>query len=330
MLFEPLEKVLKQREELTAGARKAADESLAAAERKAAGLRSQIQRGARRSLSPAGRNAQAWLEDQAKQVAAAHAALERSDGSGGSKAGRGSRGGETESGGNQRGAGGSDRDRGAGAEEIDEARVARHDAALAERASIYAQEKKSRRSCSPNDEMIVWKWANFVILAAGLGYLLGKTSAAVFQIAHRRKFRRTLPKRSAIKQDAEKTRRRDGRAAAVAGRGYRDVSAWKRRPRWSRKASASARKRRSRSKSCSSRPSRKSKSAGKIARRELQELRREAGAGSGGAAGSDAAGRRRPKQGLVDDFIQDLRAGVEELNDFGSGSALCEGAGRCG
>src|SRR5580698_8581968 len=34
MLFKPLQKVLKQREELTAGARKAADESLAAAERK--------------------------------------------------------------------------------------------------------------------------------------------------------------------------------------------------------------------------------------------------------------------------------------------------------
>src|SRR5260370_16969179 len=35
MLFRPLQKVLKQREELTAGARRAAEQSLAAAERKA-------------------------------------------------------------------------------------------------------------------------------------------------------------------------------------------------------------------------------------------------------------------------------------------------------
>ena len=57
MLFGPLEKVLKQREELTAGARKSAEASLAEAERKQQGVRSQIQPGAGGSLSRAGRNA---------------------------------------------------------------------------------------------------------------------------------------------------------------------------------------------------------------------------------------------------------------------------------
>jgi F-type H+-transporting ATPase subunit b len=39
-------------------------------------------------------------------------------------------------------------------------------------ASMHAQEKTEEPLTK--DEMIVWKWANFVILAAGAGYLMGK------------------------------------------------------------------------------------------------------------------------------------------------------------
>lgn len=38
--------------------------------------------------------------------------------------------------------------------------------------AIYAHEKAEEPA--PKDEMLVWKWANFVILAAGAGYLLSK------------------------------------------------------------------------------------------------------------------------------------------------------------
>jgi F-type H+-transporting ATPase subunit b len=48
-------------------------------------------------------------------------------------------------------------------------------------ASIYAQEKDKPEELLTHDEMIVWKWANFVILAAGAGYLLGKHLPSFFK-----------------------------------------------------------------------------------------------------------------------------------------------------
>jgi F0F1-type ATP synthase membrane subunit b/b' len=47
--------------------------------------------------------------------------------------------------------------------------------------SIFAQEKDKPEEILTHDEMIVWKWANFVILAAGAGYLLGKHLPAFFK-----------------------------------------------------------------------------------------------------------------------------------------------------
>jgi len=45
--------------------------------------------------------------------------------------------------------------------------------------SLFAQEKTEEPISK--DEMLVWKWANFVILAAGAGYLLGKHLPAFFK-----------------------------------------------------------------------------------------------------------------------------------------------------
>jgi F-type H+-transporting ATPase subunit b len=73
MLFKPLQKMLKQREELTAGARKAAEQSLANAERRAQDYeatfrdaRAEVYRGQEETR-------RVWMEDQAKQVAAGQA-----------------------------------------------------------------------------------------------------------------------------------------------------------------------------------------------------------------------------------------------------------------
>jgi F-type H+-transporting ATPase subunit b len=72
MLFKPLEIVLKQREALTAGARKAADESLAAAERKAQDYEAKFRDARSEVYRQQEETRKAWLDDQAKQIAEAH------------------------------------------------------------------------------------------------------------------------------------------------------------------------------------------------------------------------------------------------------------------
>ncbi len=73
MLFSPLEKVLKRREELTAGARKAADESLAAAERKAQDYEAKFRDAKSEIYREQEETRKVWLEDQARQIAAGQA-----------------------------------------------------------------------------------------------------------------------------------------------------------------------------------------------------------------------------------------------------------------
>jgi F-type H+-transporting ATPase subunit b len=73
MLFKPLQKVLKQREELTLGARKAADESLAAAERKAQDYEAKFRDARSEVYRQQEETRKTWLDDQTKQIAAAHA-----------------------------------------------------------------------------------------------------------------------------------------------------------------------------------------------------------------------------------------------------------------
>jgi F-type H+-transporting ATPase subunit b len=72
MLFKPLQKVLKQREALTSGARKAADESLAAAERKAQDYEAKFRDARAEVYREQEETRKVWLEDQSRQIAAAH------------------------------------------------------------------------------------------------------------------------------------------------------------------------------------------------------------------------------------------------------------------
>src|SRR5579871_6966554 len=76
MLFRPLNKVLKQRDELTAGARKAAENSLAAAERKTAEYEAKL-RDARAQVYQEQEKIRAgWMEDQAAQLSQARGRAE--------------------------------------------------------------------------------------------------------------------------------------------------------------------------------------------------------------------------------------------------------------
>jgi F-type H+-transporting ATPase subunit b len=78
VLFGPLRKVLKQREALTEGTRKAADESLAAAERKTAEYEAKFREARAEVYREQELTRQRWLADQAAQVAQARAGTEAS------------------------------------------------------------------------------------------------------------------------------------------------------------------------------------------------------------------------------------------------------------
>ena len=71
MLFGPLEKVLKQRDELTEGARKAARQELAAAERKAQEYEARLREARAEVYRQQEETRRRWLEDQAAQIAEA-------------------------------------------------------------------------------------------------------------------------------------------------------------------------------------------------------------------------------------------------------------------
>jgi|ERR1700677_3866670 F-type H+-transporting ATPase subunit b len=70
VLFKPLQNTLKRREELTAGARKAAEQSLATAERKAQDYEAKFRDARAEVYRDQEETRRVWIEDQAKQVAA--------------------------------------------------------------------------------------------------------------------------------------------------------------------------------------------------------------------------------------------------------------------
>jgi len=76
MLFGPLRKVLKQREELTAGARRAAEASHADADRKAAEYETQFRAARAKVYLEQEEIRRGWLAEQAAQVAESRASAE--------------------------------------------------------------------------------------------------------------------------------------------------------------------------------------------------------------------------------------------------------------
>src|SRR5260370_19478646 len=76
MLFKPLQKVLNQRDELTAGARKAAEQSLAAAERKAQEYEAKFRDARAEVYKQQEETRKRWMEDQSAQIAETRARTE--------------------------------------------------------------------------------------------------------------------------------------------------------------------------------------------------------------------------------------------------------------
>jgi F-type H+-transporting ATPase subunit b len=77
MLFGPLEKVLNQREQLTDGARKSAEASLAAAERKQQDYEAKFNEARAEVYRSQEETRRQWLDDQATAVAAARTAADQ-------------------------------------------------------------------------------------------------------------------------------------------------------------------------------------------------------------------------------------------------------------
>lgn len=71
MLFGPLDRVLKQRDDLTEGARRAAGQSLAAAERKQQEYEAKLREARAEVYRAQEETRRGWLEDQAAQIAEA-------------------------------------------------------------------------------------------------------------------------------------------------------------------------------------------------------------------------------------------------------------------
>lgn len=78
MLFGPLEKILKQRDELTEGARKGAAASLAEAERKTAEYEIKLSEARAEVYKEQEETRRRWLDQQAAQVAETRTAMEAS------------------------------------------------------------------------------------------------------------------------------------------------------------------------------------------------------------------------------------------------------------
>ena len=63
--------------------------------------------------------------------------------------------------------------------------------------------REATESQSTEDKLAVWKWANFILLIAGLGYLVAKTVPAMFR-SRGEEILKGIQEAQKVKQDAEK------------------------------------------------------------------------------------------------------------------------------
>lgn len=69
--------------------------------------------------------------------------------------------------------------------------------------TVFAQEKEAAKEEAPEKDMLIWKWANFIILAAGAVYLLNKHAPPFFK-SRSTDIQKDIVEAQATKQAAEK------------------------------------------------------------------------------------------------------------------------------
>jgi F-type H+-transporting ATPase subunit b len=169
--------------------------------------------------------------------------------------------------------------------------------------TIHAQQEKAEEPIS-KDEMLVWRWANFVILAAGAGYLLGKHLPVFFK-TRTTEIQKDITEAQQQKQAAEK------RAAEMDAR-LKSLGADIEKFRTEAKIEMEQEAQRIRQETAhqieklQKQAEQEIESAGKLATRELREY--------GAKLALDLAEQRirtrldaNTEAGLVDDFTKDLQ-----------------------
>jgi F-type H+-transporting ATPase subunit b len=74
--------------------------------------------------------------------------------------------------------------------------------------AVYSQEKEEAKAHEAESHeaeeggLSAWKWANFVVLAAGIGYLIGKNAGPMFS-ARSRQIRKDIVEAEAAREEAE-------------------------------------------------------------------------------------------------------------------------------
>jgi F-type H+-transporting ATPase subunit b len=175
--------------------------------------------------------------------------------------------------------------------------------ALGSSCIVLAQESTDAKKEEASEPSVGWKWANFILLAAGLGYLVAKTAPAAFR-ARTTEIQKDIAEAQAIKKDAE------ARAAAVDAR-VRALGAEMERFRAQSKIEMQQDGERIRQETARQlarldvQSAQEIESAGKLARRELKEYAAKLAlelAEQRIRAGANAT----TENGLVDDFVADL------------------------
>jgi F-type H+-transporting ATPase subunit b len=166
---------------------------------------------------------------------------------------------------------------------------------------------EARQETEQGDSMIWWKWANFIILGAGLGYLIAKNVPALFR-KQAEEIQKSLAEAAKVKQDA------DAQAAAIERR-LAGLQAEIDGLRQSAHAEMSAESERIRREGEHQLQRMQQQSAQEIelmTRGAKDELRRYSAALALDLAGQRVRSRMTPaaQDGLVDGFLQDLRSRV--------------------
>jgi F-type H+-transporting ATPase subunit b len=177
---------------------------------------------------------------------------------------------------------------------------------------LAAQERPvEAKTATDNEPSPVWKWANFAILAAGLGYLMAKNLPPLFA-SRTKEIQQGISESQQMKLDAERrSAEMDARLSALGAdvEKFRTQSAAEMQQegdRISRDTAAQIKK-------IEQQAAVEIESVGKTARRQLKEYAAEL---SLGLAEESLRGRmdNATESALVDDFVRDLERQASQKN----------------
>ncbi len=189
MFFKPLEKVLAERQAATQGTRQKAEALLAKASQTAANVEAQLRKARDEIYQQQEEERRRWIAEQTAQLDQARQSAREQIQQARHATGKRRRDRQAQPRGNSRVSGRSDR-----------LAIARKEDRLMRRATLalvlglslapcalpLETGAGSESSAEAGDPWIVWKWINFAILAAGLGYLISQERSGLLSRPHGR------------------------------------------------------------------------------------------------------------------------------------------------